>query len=296
MKSLLNWLVRERLASENPLGHISRLQVTDKVRKHVRRALEVDEVRRLLEATCIAPTRCGRSGLERYWLCRLAVETGLRSGERRALTGESFRLDTPEPTVWLSGDDTKNRRPAELPLWPETATALREFLAMKLPTGAVFHLPRPEQVVFMLRDDLCDAGIPYRDGADRVADFHSLRVAFCTLLAAAGVPIKTLQTLARHSDPRLTLNTYTRTVHGSLASAIQGLPDFEQPSRQTARATGTDCVSVSTGTRNGGKEYSRRCNGVPKRSRTKRPANATTTPKERWFTGNRGARLWTLKK
>ncbi len=103
----------------------------------------------------------------------------------------------------------------------------------------------------MFRDDLKDAGIAYRDDTGRVADFHSLRVTFCTLLAAAGVPVKTLQTLARHSSPVLTLNTYTRTAHGSLADAVQRLPDFGHPSREAARATGTDCVQVPTGGRTG---------------------------------------------
>ena len=41
------------------------------------------------------------------------------------------------------------------------------------------------------------------------ADFHSLRHWFITGLARAGVSPKMAQTLARHSDIRLTLGVYT---------------------------------------------------------------------------------------
>jgi integrase/recombinase XerD len=46
-----------------------------------------------------------------------------------------------------------------------------------------------------------------RDG--RFADFHSLRHFFITNLERAGVSPKLAQTLARHSDIRLTLGIYT---------------------------------------------------------------------------------------
>jgi site-specific recombinase XerD len=47
---------------------------------------------------------------------------------------------------------------------------------------------------------------------------HSIRHGYITALAKSGVSIKTLQTLARHSDPKLTLNVYSHvTMHDTAA-------------------------------------------------------------------------------
>ncbi len=127
-KSFFNWLVRSKRGSENPIAGVAKIQVTDKTRKLKRRALEHDEGAALLEAARTGPVRYGMPGLERYWLYRLALETALRSGELRRLTSASFELDGPEPFVWLSGDDTKNRKGAELPLRPGRGRSFACFL------------------------------------------------------------------------------------------------------------------------------------------------------------------------
>ena len=156
------------------------------------------------------------------------------------LTRASFTLKGSEPSVYLPGADTKNREPATLPLKPETAVELTTLLSGKPPTIRAFSMPPVAHLTEMLRDDLADPGIPYADGAGRVADFHSLRVTFTTLLAAAGVPVKTIQTLARHSTPVLTMNTYAKTLHRSEADAVKRLPDFSSSWGRALRATGTD--------------------------------------------------------
>ena len=61
----------------------------------------------------------------------------------------------------------------------------------------------------MVEEDLQAAGIPYKDSAGRFFGFHALRHQFISSLAAAGVHPKVTQTLARHSDMRLTMNVYT---------------------------------------------------------------------------------------
>ncbi len=246
-KALLNWMVREKLTTENPLAHVPKLQVTDRARKYVRRALEPDEAARLLDVAGNAPERFGMTGTARRLLYQLAVETGLRASEVKSLTRASFTLDGPEPNVYLPGDDTKNRQQAVLPLKHETAAELREFLADKLPAAQAFVMPPVEHLAAMLREDLADAEIPYEDEAGHKVDFHSLRVTFVTLLAAAGVPIRTVQTLARHSTPVLTMNVYARTLHGSEADAVNRLPDFSRPARKSLRATGTDSATPIDG-------------------------------------------------
>ena len=56
------------------------------------------------------------------------------------------------------------------------------------------------------------------------ADFHSLRHLFITSLERAGVSPKMAQTLARHSDIRLTLGVYTHVELPDCSAAIESLP------------------------------------------------------------------------
>jgi len=238
-KSFGNWLVRERRLSENPLAHLSALNAKAN-RKHVRRALESDEVRALLAVTKTRHVLQGMTGENRYWLYRLAVETGLRSNELRSLTRASFNLNNSEPTVTIDAANAKNRRAATLPLRPDTAAELHGFIGTKHPTAKAFRMPRPENVVVALRSDLEAAGIPYADDTGRVVDFHALRVTCATLLLRSGVDIRTAKELMRHATIAMTADVYACTLRGSLADAVGRLPDLSTPMRETAVATGTD--------------------------------------------------------
>ena len=238
-KAFLNWMLRTKRAAENPIACLAKQQVTARSRKQVRRALEPAEGATLLRVAQTGRDYYGMTGEERYWLYRLALETALRSSELRALTPGNLRLDNSEPFVWLPGDDTKNREPAEIPLRPDTAAELRIFLGAKPASGPVFPMPGGDEVVRMLRRDLKAAGIPYETDSG-VADFHALRGTCLSWLAAAGVPLKSLQTFARHSTPNLTMNVYTHTLHGSLADAASRLPNFSRTTPEVLRATGTD--------------------------------------------------------
>ena len=93
----------------------------------------------------------------------------------------------------------------------------------------------------MLRTDLSDVGIEYRDGAGRVLDFHAFRHTFITNLARGGVFYpKVAQQLARHSTITLTMDRYSHTAIGEAAAALSALPDLSSsPDRQRQRATGT---------------------------------------------------------
>jgi hypothetical protein len=64
----------------------------------------------------------------------------------------------------------------------------------------------------------------YCNHDDLYADFHSLRHWFITSLARAGVSPKMAQTLARHSDIRLTLGIYTHVEQADRSAAIGSLP------------------------------------------------------------------------
>ena len=94
----------------------------------------------------------------------------------------------------------------------------------------------------MLREDLEAAGIAYRDDSGRVLDFHAFRHTYVTILARSSTPVKVVQTLARHSDPKLTLNTYSHLTVFDTAAALDALPDLTRPpsAPEAARMTGTD--------------------------------------------------------
>ena len=236
-KQFCKWMVQDGRADKSPVEHLQTKNVrTD--RQHDRRALEVDEIRRLLEATQAAPKRFGMTGYERALLYRLTTETGLRRDEAKSIKKSSF--DFNDCTVTVEAGDTKNRKIAILPLRKDTAIELQEFLSGKMPNTKAFKVP--EKTAKMIKADLADAGIPYVDDAGRYSDYHSLRHSTGSLLAASGVHPKIIQSIMRHSDINLTMSRYTHIFRGQESDAVAGLPDLSLPSKegQKAVATGTD--------------------------------------------------------
>jgi len=77
------------------------------------------------------------------------------------------------------------------------------------------------------------------------ADFHSLRHWFITGLARASVSPKMAQTLARHSDIRLTLGVYTHSELTDRTAANEALPT---PPDGDLRGSGESERSCRTGT------------------------------------------------
>jgi integrase len=189
----------------------------------LRRALTVAECQILVAATAASGVCRGRmTGRQRALLYRLALTTGLRRNELGSLVPASFRLNTDPPTVTVAGSRTKNRKTATLPLRQDLAAELRAALA-GLAAGETIFPVTGRRMDYVIAGDLGDAGIaPRVDG--RVVDFHALRTTFITTLALSGVPLTVAQKLARHSDPRLTANTYTHLGLADLGRAVESLP------------------------------------------------------------------------
>jgi integrase len=78
----------------------------------------------------------------------------------------------------------------------------------------------------LLREDLATAGIEPIDKDGNDIFFHSLRNSYISYLASSQTPVKVIQKLARHSDPRLTFNTYVRTFDEAEQKAVTFLPNF----------------------------------------------------------------------
>ena len=237
VKQFCKWMVQDGRASESPVEHLQTVNVRAD-RRHDRRSLETDEIRRLLEATKTAPKRFGMTGHQRAMLYRFAVETGLRAKECKSLKVCSF--DFTNRTVTVMSTNTKNKKEAVLPLRPDTASELQSFVAGKMPSVQVFNMPY--KTADMLKADLEAVNIPYVDDAGLYADFHALRHSTGSLLVASGVHPKVVQSIMRHSDINLTMSRYTHIFRGQESDAVAGLPDLSLPSKESnrARATGTD--------------------------------------------------------
>jgi integrase len=239
VKAFSRWLQKDGRSTDNPLATVGKVsEETD--RRLVRRPLSESELHRLIASTRTAPAWRGMAGADRAVFYTIGAMTGLRRSELESLVPGSFRLDDDVAMVVVAAAYTKNGKVAEQPIPRPLADSLRVWLITKAPERHVFD-PLPEKTGLMLKTDLRRCGIDPVDGAGRVVDMHSLRHGFITMLAKSGVSVKVLQTLARHSDPKLTLNVYSHLTVFDTAGALDALPDLTRPgpAPEAARLTGT---------------------------------------------------------
>ncbi len=112
----------------------------------------------------------------------------------------------------------------------------------------VFYVPK--NLCRVLKKDLAYAGIPYK-GWGGYLDVHSLRHTVGTrLVNDPRVPTKTAQSRMRHSDQRLTTETYMDKRYIDLRVGLDALPSLPlrptkaEPESGVLRATGTDDQSI----------------------------------------------------
>lgn len=210
------WLAERDRVPHDPLAKLKRPENPEADRRRQRRSLSPDEVRALIAATSSGPVRNKLTGPERAMLYRVALLTGLRSGELSSLTPASF--DLVERVVRVSPADTKNRKGAEQPIPPALAADLATFLAGR-PPGDRLWILKASRPAEMIRADLEAAGVPYVDARGRVADFHALRTTFATGIVEIDPGIA--PRLARHSDPRLTFTTYNDPTQDRARAAVE---------------------------------------------------------------------------
>ena len=264
VKGFSRWLWKQRLAPEDSLLDLGLFNAeTD--RRHIRREMRAEEVRWLLDVTeqRTLPEH-GAPGPTRAMCYRLAAATGFRASELRSLTTDSFDLDATPPTCTVEAGYSKRRKRDVQPLPDALVEPLRAWLSGFDPGEHVFS-GIARDTARMLRSDLTAARsawlaaarseaeqqemqatdfLLYSDRQGHVADFHSLRVLYISRVVASGASVKEAQTLARHSTPLLTMNTYSRATLLDVAGAVSGLGDMltSQPTRPEAaaqQATGT---------------------------------------------------------
>jgi len=248
------WLVREGRWRSNPFAAVASVGQAEATRR--RRALDADELALLIAA---APPA-------RATVYTVAAATGLRRSELAALRAADLDLDASRPTVRVRAATAKNRREAILPLPSHAVAALRDALRGagdattllgRIPTvNALRRDLEAARAAWLAQQGIGDDERARRERSDflkatdsegRKVDFHALRVTYCTSLARAGVSLVVAQRLMRHSDPKLTANTYTRLEALDLHRAVTALespspsaspkpaistPDAAQPRRE----------------------------------------------------------------
>jgi len=185
-----------------------------------------------------------------------------------------LHLDVDLPCIALNAADEKNREGNVIMLRDDLANDLRQWLAAELerlqgearehgdlipieqgePIPAQLPADRPlfrvpAGLLRILDRDLKAAGIAKVDERGRTLDVHALRTTFGTLLSKGGVAPRTAQAAMRHSDIRLTMQTYTDPKLLDVRGALDALPalplTYGQP--EAAKATGTVAFRFAPG-------------------------------------------------
>jgi site-specific recombinase XerD len=135
-------------------------------------------------------------------LLALLAELGLRVGEALSLDLADFRHNRGHRTVRVTGKGGRHR---ELPIPAPLARDLDAYLAGRADAGPVFTTATgrrvdPSAVFRLVRRTARAAGLP---DADLVSP-HSLRHTVATAALDAGAPLRDVQDLLGHADPRTT--------------------------------------------------------------------------------------------
>ncbi|MHC4064441.1 MAG: tyrosine-type recombinase/integrase [Planctomycetota bacterium] len=194
--------------------------------------------------------RARRLGRERRLAYTLAIWAGLRRSELAALAWGDADLDSLVPVIRLRAETTKSKRADRIAIHPQLADELRALR----PVDARPDTPVVSKVPGMKawRADLKAAGIDYGDETTGYADLHAQRMTLSTMLAAAGVPQRVRQAHMRHTDPRLTENTYMDEALLPVAAELAKVPaipapDDSGPEVIPLRKTGTDGAGLRAG-------------------------------------------------
>ncbi len=251
IKSFCNWLVKRKRLERHPLFDLSLFNAETDPR-HLRRPLEPQEFDYMLKAAQEGGSVEGMAGRDRRMFYILAAWTGFRKGELGSVTLRHFKLDGEYPTLTIHASHSKRKRVDTQFLHPDVVAEFNAWVAAKNPSPdeILFPVsdkssPTERKTSVMVERDLASARevwinesnsdaerasressdfLKYVDSHGKYADVHGLRHTFVTNLARANVSPKMAQTLARHSDIKLTMSIYTHVAPVEQAAAIKSLP------------------------------------------------------------------------
>ncbi len=237
VRAFCRWMVETGRAPSSPLRSLKAVAVTDEQERGVFGVEQLQQLFAYLDpdpAEQPPPVRVRMDGATRALLYRLAVETGLRLGALRSLTGATFRFsEDGAAVVTVEAGQQKNRRRHRVPIRPCLALELRRLIARTPGGQPLFNAPR--NMARVLQDDLEAAGLPTQDSEGRPLVFHSLRHTCGTWMNELGVDDAVVQLILGHQTRALTTDRYQHARIERAAEAMTRLPDLV-----ALRSTGTD--------------------------------------------------------
>lgn len=220
-----SWLKSAGRVAVDLLGSVAKVDVRGRAPTFKRRALTVPE-REALRAA---------SPPERWAVYLLALTTGLRRGELEHLTWGMVETGPSGVVVRVPAGVTKGKREAVFRVRDDVYAALLALPGPREASSRMLRVP----CIQTLRKDLAAAGVPLTDARGHRVDFHALRHTFCTDLACdASVSDAVRQRAMRHTDPRLTAQTYTDPARLDTWGVVEKLPRY--PSAKGTREGTTD--------------------------------------------------------
>lgn len=178
--------------------------------------LEMDKLFAFLEGP--AQRIYGMDPHERAILYKVAAYTGLRKSELFGLEVRDFHNEE-RPYINARANTTKNAKSAKQPVPKAILDDLVQWCDGKDPSELMFNNTWKWYVSQGLNADLEACNIPKQDSQGRNRDFHAFRVTYISRLIEQKVDIKTVQQLARHANPLLTLKAYAKVQQDGMNSA-----------------------------------------------------------------------------
>ena len=244
LRTFFTYLVELEIILKDPTKGIKKPSPA-KDRRHKRRMLTREEWAWLASTTQKEKTRWNMTGKARWLLYWTAIETGYRSNELRQIRRSNLSKLNGRHFITLDSDVTKNGNSAKQYVSSELASELLQHVRTLRPNDPMFSMPAAANVARMLKKDLESAKsswsneenisekardqriesdfLKYENEGKQKLDFHALRHTCGAWLIIAGVDVKTVQTILRHSTPTLTLNTYGHLLEGAESNAVTAL-------------------------------------------------------------------------
>lgn len=214
LKAMFRWLEREEAIAASPFH---RLDLVIRLPRRLPRALPVEDLRRLVEASARLP---GFAGLTAQLAIDLLLTTGMRVGELAGigpgdvdLAGGTIRIlgkGSRERTVFVVDDDSRRLLRRYLAARDGRAEAADRLLVTPSGTPAT-----PAHLRALVRQAARAARL------DRPVTPHMLRHTAATQLLEAGVDIRFVQKLLGHHSIATT-QLYTAVRDGALKAAVCG--------------------------------------------------------------------------
>jgi hypothetical protein len=181
--AFLNWAVDTKKLAYQPLARLKKANERLE-RRHVRRAFTVDELIRLLDAATHRPleaflrpkgraaqnaakphpdtlTKLALHGRAHALIYKTLALTGLRKEELAAIQRRDTRLQGKSPALVLRPEEEKNRKGAIIPIRPDLAAELSQWLADNPATDPLSPiLPVPANLSRVLDKDMAFATPP----------------------------------------------------------------------------------------------------------------------------------------